>query len=93
MLGDLVEETLEIFEIHGGEDAFINIKYDCLSAMLMLTDDIYQVYGTNLRVSVRIREVDMEYFMTAAMPAAIAGPNITGVQCHVEIVSTMLFVK
>lgn len=26
-LGDLIEETLEIFEIHGGEDAFINIKY------------------------------------------------------------------
>ncbi|KAF4672448.1 hypothetical protein FOL47_000507 [Perkinsus chesapeaki] len=26
VLGDLVEETLEIFEIHGGEDAFINIK-------------------------------------------------------------------
>ncbi|EEQ98773.1 conserved hypothetical protein [Perkinsus marinus ATCC 50983] len=27
VLGDLVEETLEIFEVHGGEDAFINIKY------------------------------------------------------------------
>eukprot|EP00921_Rhytidocystis_pertsovi_P001159 GHVQ01001977.1.p1 GENE.GHVQ01001977.1~~GHVQ01001977.1.p1 ORF type:complete len:361 (+),score=49.30 GHVQ01001977.1:757-1839(+) len=26
-LGDLIEETLEIFELHGGEDAFINIKY------------------------------------------------------------------
>ncbi|KAI3378518.1 hypothetical protein SNEBB_004103 [Seison nebaliae] len=26
-LGDLVNETLEIFEKHGGEDAFINIKY------------------------------------------------------------------
>merc|ERR1712039_811880 len=26
-LGDLITETLEIFEIHGGEDAFINIKY------------------------------------------------------------------
>jgi len=26
-LGDLIEETLQIFEIHGGEDAFINIKY------------------------------------------------------------------
>merc|ERR1711865_692031 len=26
-LGDLISETLEIFEIHGGEDAFINIKY------------------------------------------------------------------
>jgi len=26
-LGDLVVETLELFEIHGGEDAFINIKY------------------------------------------------------------------
>jgi len=26
-LGDLIEETLEIFEVHGGEDAFINIKY------------------------------------------------------------------
>eukprot|EP00397_Hematodinium_sp_SG-2012_P015789 GEMP01016088.1.p1 GENE.GEMP01016088.1~~GEMP01016088.1.p1 ORF type:complete len:285 (+),score=57.64 GEMP01016088.1:118-972(+) len=25
--GDLIEETLEIFEVHGGEDAFINIKY------------------------------------------------------------------
>mmetsp|Transcript_63125 Transcript_63125/g.112117 ORF Transcript_63125/g.112117 Transcript_63125/m.112117 type:complete len:307 (-) Transcript_63125:144-1064(-) len=26
-LGDLIEETLQIFELHGGEDAFINIKY------------------------------------------------------------------
>lgn len=26
-LGDLIEETLEMFEIRGGEDAFINIKY------------------------------------------------------------------
>jgi len=26
-LGDLIEESLQLFEIHGGEDAFINIKY------------------------------------------------------------------
>lgn len=26
-LGDLIQETLEIMEIHGGDDAFINIKY------------------------------------------------------------------
>ena len=26
-LGELIHETLEYFEIHGGEDAFINIKY------------------------------------------------------------------
>ena len=26
-IGDLVQESLELFEIHGGEDAFINIKY------------------------------------------------------------------
>ncbi|KAJ9468036.1 hypothetical protein DIPPA_34521 [Diplonema papillatum] len=26
-LGDLIEETLQLLEIHGGEDAFINIKY------------------------------------------------------------------
>jgi hypothetical protein len=26
-LGDLIEETLEIFEKNGGDDAFINIKY------------------------------------------------------------------
>ena len=26
-MGDLIEETLEIFERHGGPDAFINIKY------------------------------------------------------------------
>jgi len=26
-LGELISETLEIFELHGGEDAFINIKY------------------------------------------------------------------
>ncbi len=26
-LGDLIEETLQGFELHGGEDAFINIKY------------------------------------------------------------------
>jgi len=26
-MGELIEETLELFEVHGGEDAFINIKY------------------------------------------------------------------
>jgi hypothetical protein len=26
-MGDLIAETLEILEVHGGEDAFINIKY------------------------------------------------------------------
>lgn len=26
-LSDLIDQTLELFEIHGGEDAFINIKY------------------------------------------------------------------
>jgi hypothetical protein len=26
-IGDLIEETLQLLEIHGGEDAFINIKY------------------------------------------------------------------
>lgn len=26
-LGDLIDETLQILERHGGEDAFINIKY------------------------------------------------------------------
>jgi hypothetical protein len=26
-LGGLIMETLEAFEIHGGQDAFINIKY------------------------------------------------------------------
>jgi len=26
-VGDLIDETLEVLEIHGGEDAFINIKY------------------------------------------------------------------
>ena len=26
-LGELIAETLEHFEVHGGEDAFINIKY------------------------------------------------------------------
>lgn len=26
-IGDLIAETLEILEVHGGEDAFINIKY------------------------------------------------------------------
>ena len=26
-LGDLIEETLELFETYGGADAFINIKY------------------------------------------------------------------
>ena len=26
-LGDLIQKTLELFEINGGEDAFINIKY------------------------------------------------------------------
>ena len=26
-IGDLIQETLEKFERHGGEDAFINIKY------------------------------------------------------------------
>jgi hypothetical protein len=26
-MGDLIAETLEVLEVHGGEDAFINIKY------------------------------------------------------------------
>lgn len=26
-IGDLINETLEVFERNGGEDAFINIKY------------------------------------------------------------------
>jgi len=26
-LGDLIQQTLELFEQHGGDDAFINIKY------------------------------------------------------------------
>lgn len=26
-VADIIEETLEILEIYGGEDAFINIKY------------------------------------------------------------------
>ncbi len=26
-LGDLIEQTLALFEVHGGDDAFINIKY------------------------------------------------------------------
>lgn len=26
-VGDLIDETLELFEMHGGEDAYINIKY------------------------------------------------------------------
>lgn len=26
-LGDLIDETLQVLEKHGGEDAFINIKY------------------------------------------------------------------
>lgn len=26
-VGDMIADTLEILEIHGGEDAFINIKY------------------------------------------------------------------
>merc|ERR1719487_259501 len=26
-IGDLIAETLEVFELNGGEDAFINIKY------------------------------------------------------------------
>ena len=26
-LSTLIEETLELFEVHGGDDAFINIKY------------------------------------------------------------------
>lgn len=26
-IGDLIQESLETFERHGGEDAFINIKY------------------------------------------------------------------
>ena len=26
-LGDLIENTLQVFEMTGGEDAFINIKY------------------------------------------------------------------
>jgi hypothetical protein len=38
-LGELIQKTLEILEIKGGEDAFINIKYmvptyeSCLSGV------------------------------------------------------------
>lgn len=28
-VGDLIQETLNLLEIHGGEDAYINIKYIC----------------------------------------------------------------
>ena len=28
-LGELIRETLEMFELYGGPDAFINIKYMC----------------------------------------------------------------
>ena len=27
VLGDLIEDTLQLLEVHGGEDAFINLKY------------------------------------------------------------------
>jgi hypothetical protein len=30
-IGDLIQETLELLEMHGGEDAFINIKYMVLT--------------------------------------------------------------
>lgn len=33
-LGDLIQETLEALEVHGGEDAFINIK--CVSIYLYI---------------------------------------------------------
>lgn len=26
-MGDLIQQTLELMETHGGDDAFINIKY------------------------------------------------------------------
>lgn len=26
-LGDLIQETLEILEVHGGDDAYVNIRY------------------------------------------------------------------
>lgn len=32
-VGDLIDETLELFELHGGEDAFINIKYMCAALL------------------------------------------------------------
>ncbi|CAJ1460152.1 unnamed protein product [Effrenium voratum] len=35
-LGELIHETLEILEVHGGEDAFINIKYMPLGLWLPL---------------------------------------------------------
>ena len=44
-VGDLIAETLEAFERHGGEDAFINIKYmipvyeSCMVAASMLHED------------------------------------------------------
>ncbi len=35
-LGELINETLEKLEIHGGEDAFINIKCERASSPLLL---------------------------------------------------------
>ena len=43
-LGDLIVETLEMFEIHGGEDAFINIKY-----MIPTYESCVLNYGENWR--------------------------------------------
>jgi iron-sulfur cluster repair protein YtfE (RIC family) len=34
-LGDLIQETLEALEVHGGEDAFINIK--CVSTSVCVS--------------------------------------------------------
>lgn len=48
-LGDLIDETLQVLERHGGEDAFINIKYmvptyeSCyVNWMEMLCSDVMQ---------------------------------------------------
>ncbi len=55
-IGDLIQETLELLEGHGGEDAFINIKCTpptkiCISCALpVLIFSRQQVHDTDVRV-------------------------------------------
>ena len=49
-LSDLIQETLEVLEKHGGEDAYINIKYmiptyeSCMFWFVICTENILFIY-------------------------------------------------
>lgn len=47
-IGDLIQETLEAFERHGGPDAFINIKYMVPTYESCLLNWTILIYSTHI---------------------------------------------